>query len=468
MSSEHTLRPPPPPQDLADVFLSGWPGKLRLEWVDRSGAHSVDISRAVVLGTSPHAGVVIREPTVSRLHAEIDVDERGPVVRDLGSTNGTFVDRVEVKSARLEFGQTLRLGQLRLSVLPPVQEAERSTAPPLWPEFRFGALLARSAVMREMFAMLARVARTDAPVLIRGETGTGKELVARAIHDASPRASGPYVIVDCAALAAGLLESELFGHARGAFTGADASREGAIEAADGGTVFLDEIGELPLEMQPKLLRVLEQRTIRRLGESTHRPVDVRFIFATHRDLVAHVARGWFREDLYFRMAVLPIRVPPMRERLEDLELLVEHFLGPGAPMLPSAFLDELRARPWKGNVRELRNTLDRARALGLHQAFADSERVAVQAESAAPHDDRASLGGASPTGGGDLATLRAALSPDLLEMQHRLFRDRWSELGEKVYLAHKLAQHDGNISRLARDVGLARTYVHKLMKKYGL
>jgi DNA-binding NtrC family response regulator len=316
--------------------------------------------------------------------------------------------------------------------------------------------------MRRLFATLASLAASDVPVLVQGETGTGKELVARAIHDRSRRSAGPFIVVDCGALSESLLESELFGHVRGAFTGAMASREGAIEAADGGTVFLDEIGELPLEMQPKLLRVLEQRTVRRLGASEHRSVDVRFVAATHRDLVDFVARGWFREDLYFRLAVLPVRIPALRERQGDLELLVRHFLGADAEsLITPELIAELATRPWRGNVRELRNVLDRARTFGLERALSSDAPPAASlpAPGAAPSEPPAAI---------PLATTGLSVPPAMLDLPHRDFRERWADLGERMYLEQKLAKHEGNVSKLSRDIELARTYTHKLIKKHGL
>ena len=447
MSSEHTLPPPAPSPELARAFgLGASDGLVRLRWSDDRGTRRVDVDRTMLLGSSENVDIVVSHPTVSRVHAEIELDARGAWVRDLGSRNGTFVDRVEVKGARIRVGQTLRLGSAEL-----VMEAlsiPQGGGVELWPESRLGPLIGGSDAMRELFATLARVAETDVPVFLRGETGSGKELAARAIHECSPRKNGPYVVVDCAALAENLLESELFGHARGAFTGATTSREGAIESASGGTVFLDEIGELPLEMQPKLLRVLEQRTVRRVGETEHRPVDVRFIAATHRDLVDFVARGWFREDLYFRLAVIPVRVPPLRERMEDVEPLVRHFLGPSAmSLLTPSFLAQLSSRTWRGNVRELRNVLDRARALGVDRAFSRDEGVVP-------------AGAPDPQG--------IAVPAALLELPHRDFRERWAETGEKIYLERQLLLADGNVSKVSRQIQLARTYTHKLIKKHGL
>jgi transcriptional regulator with PAS, ATPase and Fis domain len=304
---------------------------------------------------------------------------------------------------------------------------------------RFGPLLGRSPVMRALFAHLANVAPSDSAVLIVGETGTGKELVARAIHEASSRARQPFVVVDCGALPENLLEAELFGHARGAFTGADSARAGAIEAAAGGTVFLDEIGELPMAMQPKLLRVLEARTVRRIGEATHRPVDVRFVSATHRDLAKMVATGAFREDLYFRLTVLPVVVPPLRERTEDIELLISSFW-------PEAIVDDdllaaIAARPWRGNVRELRNFVDRARAFGVPEALA-SFRDPKPMHSA------------------------ARLELPSFDQTFRAFREAWREAGDREFLRQLLARHDQNVGQAAQAAEIDRTYLYKLIRRY--
>ena len=266
--------------------------------------------------------------------------------------------------------------------------------------------MGNTLVMRELFATLSRVAPMEASVLIHGETGTGKELVARAIHLASPRARQPFVTVDCGALPENLLDAELFGHTKGAFTGAVSARAGAIETAEGGTVFLDEIGEVPISMQPKLLRLLESRTIRRIGESIHRNINVRFVTATHRDLLTMVSTGEFREDLYFRLSVLPIMIPPLRERREDIELLVNHFLGAdrGSHVTPE-LMRELISRPWRGNVRELRNFVERARALGAIEALAMSnQRTGVPNLFGAPP----STGQYSTVSSGQYATANAA------------------------------------------------------------
>ena len=296
--------------------------------------------------------------------------------------------------------------------------------------------------MRECFARISRIAKDEATVLVRGETGTGKELVARTIHDHSPRASGPFVIVDCAALPENLLESELFGHVQGAFTGAVRPRAGAFECAEGGTVFLDEVGELPLAMQPKLLRVLESRTVRRLGESNARPVDVRIVSATHRDLRSMVNLGTFREDLYFRLAVLPLVVPPLRERLDDVPLLAQSFL-PASETLSSDLARQLALQPWSGNVRELRNAVARVRVLGAAEAFgAPAARPGPGKEEPFP-------------------------AVDSFEPFHEI-RARWLDHLEREYVKKLLVVHRGNVSAAGKAAGLDRTYIYRLMRKHDL
>jgi transcriptional regulator with GAF, ATPase, and Fis domain len=402
----------------------------QLVWRDGTGDHHVTIERTSSIGSARDAAVVIEDKTVSRLHAELEPRADGLWIRDLGSRNGTFVEGLLVGSARVPQGATIRVGNTSITVRALV---ERNVE--LWPHASFGPLVGASVVMREMFARLALVAASDATALVTGETGTGKELVARAIHEASPRAGGPLVIVDCGALPEHLLESELFGHARGAFTGAMAAREGAFEAAEGGTLFLDEIGELPLSMQPKLLRALEARTIRRVGETNHRRVDVRFLSATNKNLATLVNSGAFREDLYFRLAVLLVNVPPLRERMEDIPAIVAHLYPRQPADWQQQVVREALTRAWTGNVRELRNFLDRAAALGLKEAT--------------------DFGAAPATSSG----------ADLPSAFHRPYREFCDDM-EREYLKRLLARHGGNATAAAHAAGLNRTYIHRLIKKH--
>ncbi len=325
--------------------------------------------RTFEIGTHPASDLVLTDAHVSRRHLRIDIEARDCVVTDLGSTNGTRVGGVRVRAAALDDGAVLECGATRLRFVHTAQPFRV----PLAERDDFQGLLGRSLVMRELFAMLERVAATDAAVLIQGETGTGKERVARAVHACSRRATRPFAVFDCAAVPPTLIEAELFGHERGAFTGASERRAGVFERADGGTVFLDELGELALELQPKLLRVLESGEVFRVGANKPTPIDVRIVAATHRDLLARLSEGQFREDLYYRLAVVTVRVPPLRERREDIPLLASHFardhiadqrgggggLGPAAPGWEAIF-EFMKGYDWPGNVRELRNVVERA------------------------------------------------------------------------------------------------------------
>jgi DNA-binding NtrC family response regulator len=439
------------PSAFADIATTAHPPpsavplrrRYRLTWSDSTGLREATLDRRALLGAAQEAGLVVAAPTVSRLHAELEPRADGLWVRDLGSRNGTQVDGVLVAQARIPLGGRLRVGAVDITLHPtpePVAEA-------LWPHDFFGPLLGKSPAMRALFAMLARVAPTSSTVLIHGETGTGKELVARALHEASPRADKPLIVVDCAALPETLLESELFGHARGAFTGATGSRAGAFESAHGGTVFLDEVAELPLAMQPKLLRALESRTVRRLGEAVHRPFDVRFVSATHRNLHDMVNAGTFREDLYFRLAVLPVDVPPLRERAEDIPQLVAHFFANAPAGARDRLAVELERRHWPGNVRELRNFVERVAALGTERALALAE--------------------ASRTGTAPCAAGGAGGGSSYEALLRKPFRDFRDEL-EREYVRRLLERHRGNAVLAAHESGLDRTYIYRLARKHAL
>jgi len=347
---------------------------------------------------------------------------------------------VRVVGAYLESGDVLLVGRTRIRF----EMGAEPVLLPLSSKERFGLVLGRSIAMRRVFGVLERAVRTDATVLLEGETGTGKEVVAQSIHEESARADGPFVVVDCSAIPRELLESELFGHARGAFTGAVGSRVGAFEAAAGGTLFLDEIGELGLDLQPKLLRALEARRIKRVGSNDYVPVDVRVITATNRDLRAEVDRGAFRADLYYRLAVVEVRLPPLRERVEDLPSLVEHFaerIGATPPelaMLGSReLLREIAGHTWPGNVRELRNYVERCLALQMAIPIA---RASLPAD--------------------------AALID--VELGYKWARDRWHQHCERRYLEEQLRRSDGNVSAAARAARIDRIYFYRLLRRHGL
>jgi DNA-binding NtrC family response regulator len=387
--------------------------------------------------------LVLEEPTVSRFHCEVKIDRDGARVRDLDSRNGTVLDGVHVREAYLRGGSVLRLGRVSVrfdfsSESNRLLISERTT---------FGELVGTSAVTRASFALMERAATSDATALLEGETGTGKSRAALAIHRASARAAGPFLTVDCGAIPGNLLESELFGHEKGSFTGALQRRVGAFEEADGGTIFLDEIGELPAELQPKLLRVLEDREIRRLGSNTYLPVNVRVIAATHRDLRAEVNAGRFRPDLFFRLAVVRILIPALRERPEDIPAIAQRILasfGAEAAQVESLstpdFIGQLQHAAWPGNVRELRNHLERC------LVFQDAMSPATE--------DVSSQG-----------VLRSMVDP---KQPYAEARRRALEAFEREYLDALLKLHGGKVSQAATAADMDRVYLYRLLRRHGL
>lgn len=410
------------------------------------------------VGTSQDNDLVLTDDTVSRYHAELHA-HRGLVdVRDLGSTNGTFANGVRIERAAIKSGTQLDLGRTKLLVTgDEPAEIEVPAAEAL------GQLRGRSPAMRRLIADVERVARTDVSVLLTGETGVGKEAVAEAIHAASSRASGPFEIVDCGVLAPSLVASELFGHERGAFTGADAQRIGAFERAEGGTLLLDEIGELPMPLQSALLGALERRSFKRLGGEKTVQVNVRVLAATHRDLRLEVNAGRFRQDLYYRLAVVQLRVPPLRDRPDDIPVLVEHFLreagrtGPVQEVIPDSVMQHLEAHQWPGNVRELRNFVDAALALGAEGA--------LDSQPGEPTGGRASAGDAAQAHAGSflrrpLAELYALKFKDARELALRDF--------EAAYLKALLERTDDNVSKAARVSDIHRSYLNLLLKRHQL
>ncbi|MBN8610145.1 MAG: sigma 54-interacting transcriptional regulator [Deltaproteobacteria bacterium] len=416
--------------------------RLELTLPDGTRRALVSDTDRVSLGTHASNDLVIDRDTVSRFHCEIVIDDHGVRVRDLSSKNGTFVDGVRIESAWLGRAHELRLGEQVVAFT--LEEARASVA--LSSEDHFGRILGRSSAMRRVFAMLERCASADITVLLEGESGTGKEGAAEAIHGESARKSAPFVVVDCSAIAPNLLESELFGHEKGAFTGADRAHKGAFEEAHGGTVFLDEIGEVPIELQPKLLRVLERKQVRRLGSQRVIDVDVRFVAATNRSLKREVNEGRFRQDLYFRLAVARVELPPLRERLDDLALLTTAFLdqlhaGPAqrARLLDPSFQQRLARHPWPGNVRELRNAIERALVFGEPDL---QEPSMLRAAVTAPVDD--------------------------VDLTYAEAREHAISRFEVEWLPAMLAKHGGNVSRAARHADLTRPYLHKLLRRHGL
>ncbi len=422
--------------------------------VEREADHPVQ--RQVILdgdffriGSHPGNNLVVDDKLVSRFHCSIAREGAGWRLTDTGSLNGTRLGGIRVRDADLALPEcriTLGESVVRVRELNPVSAADVA------PALSFGELYGTSLPMRRLYELLRRAARSDADVLIEGESGTGKELIATEIVRRSGRADKPLVIVDCGAISPNLIESELFGHVRGAFTGAIRDRMGAFESADGGTVFLDEIGELPLEMQPKLLRALAAREVRRIGDGKVRKIDVRVVAATNRRLEREVNSSRFREDLYYRLSVLTVRVPPLRERLDDLQLLIDSFLTAldateKAHLFTPEVLGEMSRYDWPGNVRELRNYVERKVVLEGEGMLTNGR----EATSVPP-----------PPGGHDDARMVD------IELPFKDAKDLVIECFERAYLTALFAWAEGNVSRAARKANLDRMYLHRLLQRHGL
>jgi len=398
----------------------------------------------LTVGSDRSNTLVLSDPKVSRFHFRVAADDLGFLLRDRGSANGTFVAGLRCREVYLDDAVRIEVGDT--TIVARIGGGEREIE--LSGEDRFGGAMGRSVVMRRLFAAARKAAQSNATVLLLGETGTGKDVLARAIHDASPRAAAPFVVFDCGAVAPSLIESELFGHVRGAFTGADADRPGVFEWASGGTLLLDEIGELGKELQPKLLRVLETQTVTRLGATTPIPVDVRIIAATNRDLGAEVEADQFRADLFYRLAVLVLELPPLRDRREDVPLLAasfaREFLGEAdlarlRPHLDDAF-GTLRHHRWPGNVRELRNVVERAAAMVEPDA-----------------------------GGGDLPARLLALRSSLTRTWHaRLPLDAARAQFDREYLRDLMAAHQGSIPHAAAAAEVHPKSLERLLRRYKL
>jgi len=414
---------------------------------DRGQAVQLPKGRAI-LGSDEKCDLVLHDSSVSRQHTQVSIVEGGIEVEDLNSTNGTFSRGQRVHKVMLRYGSRLTLGRCNIDILP----LTGSKGAPVSSRDGYGGLIGSSMPLRRLYAFMERLENSDAPVLIHGESGTGKELCARAIHDHSARAKKPYVVIDCANMQRDLVRSEIFGHSEGSFTGADRDKPGAFEVANGGTVFLDEIGELQLELQPNLLRVLETGQIQRVGESKPRNVNVRVIAATHRNLAEQVEAGKFRQDLFYRLAVVQLTLPSLREIIEDIPRIAHHFakdLSSGRiSELPESVTQLMMGYAWPGNVRELRNAVHRLLSLGTLGIAGDMEEP-VWLEPT-PTDSRS-----QPNAGKDLGDYKKARENALSEF-------------ESAYLNDLLAQNDGNISAAAKEAGIDRKHLRDLLKRHGL
>ena len=394
------------------------------------------------IGKQPDSHLVLTDPAVSREHLELRVERTGIRLCDRGSRNGSFYRGMRFETLEVTPGAVIRIGQSDLQVL------LGDEAPPMRPsEARaFGDLVAESLSMRRAFAVLERAAAGGADVLLQGETGTGKDLAAEALHARGCPPGSPFVVCDLAAVSPSLIESELFGHVRGAFTGALGDRAGAFERAHGGTIFLDEVGDLPLELQPRLLRALERRQVKRVGGDRYQTLDFRVVAATHKNLEEETAAGCFREDLYHRLAMVTVVLPPLHERLEDLDILVGTLLDRlGVAARRGDFLSPstkalLCVYDWPGNVRELRNVVERAVKLD-----------------AAPYIPRLK----SRKKGGGAQEVSA-------DRPFKEAKERIVAAFERDYLADLMNRCDHNVSQAARAAGIARVYVHRLLQKHGL
>jgi transcriptional regulator with GAF, ATPase, and Fis domain len=450
---------------LTTVFVDDKATKRRLkksklvvvEGADKGKELVIERER-VTVGRSVICDLPLNDKAVSGTHFEVIANEKGVLLRDLESTNGTFVGDLRVREVWVKPGMVVRAGQSKITFEPVKGMVEID----LSKDERFHDLVGKSVRMREIFATLEKVAGTELTVLVRGETGTGKELVASAVHHGSRRSNMPFVVQDCSAIPKDLIESTLFGHEKGSFTGATDRHRGCFEQADNGTIFLDEIGELDIALQPKLLRVLENREIKRVGGDRTIPVNVRVVAATNRDLRQMVNEGTFREDLYYRLSVVQIELPPLRERPEDIALLTNAFLDdfvkrryPGEDVKLTVTKDamaRLQSYPWPGNVRELKNTIERAASL------ADTHELGVQDM----------MPGAQRT---PLVALTGNTSAQQYVDDDVPFKEAKQQIVdafEASYLKALLDKHDNNVTRSAQAAGLTRYHLRELAKRYGI
>ena len=401
--------------------------------------------RTITVGSSARCDLVLTDKSVSRRHLQATWRDGALRLNDLASTNGSFYEESRFRELSIGFGCEFRVGRTRIKFVPEEEiiVPEPSSTP------AFGSLVGQDPKMRRLFAMLADVAKTQATVIIEGETGTGKELVAEELHRHSDRAKGPFVVFDCGAVPNELIESALFGHVKGAFTGAVSDRKGAFAEADGGTIFLDEIGELGVQLQPTLLRVLDKRAVRRVGGNHYESIDVRVVAATNRDLRAEIANRNFREDLYYRLAVIRIGLPPLRERGDDIPYLTRHFVKGFSPektplKIREEDVERLRGHDWPGNVRELRNVLERACVLP------DSGYIDLD-----PNLGEAPL---QPATTGSVRT----------DLAFRQARTLVMDSFERQYVEALLKEHKMNLSAAARKAEVDRKYLRELIRKHGL
>ncbi len=495
--SARPIEQPRPTVEVDGMPLSeGFPMRrlliIVLDGPDAGKVHTIE-SPNIRFGADPLCDVVLSDPTVSRNHAELR--QRGPAyaLTDLGSTNGTYLNNVRVDNVALAPGTVFRLGRTKLRFDVKLEKVSIETTK----QTHYDNIIGGSRALREIFSILDRVAPSELSVVIEGETGSGKELIAQALHTHSDRKKGPFVVFDCSSFPPSLLESELFGHEKGAFTGAVGRHVGVFERAHGGTLFFDELGELDMEFQAKFLRVLETGELRRVGGEKTINVDVRMVSATNRDLEQMVQQRAFRSDLFYRLAQVRFWLPPLRERLEDIPLLITHFLDQQAartgrrPMIDQEAFAVLQGYPWPGNIRQLRNAIEKAVAMcrdgvisadyfrqeltsapGRVGALGARAPGRVSAPGAQPQG--APLGVAQPVAASATpAPQVASLQAPMLDAQGKIipFKDIKEELissFERQYIALLLDRAGMNISRAARQAGIDRRHFYRLLAKHDI
>jgi len=421
---------------------------LAIAGPDRGDSASIREGQEVYFGSAPDCQMRLSDKTVSRRHLKAILKDNKAILIDQGSTNGTFIHGSRFKEITIGHGAEFKLGRTVIKYLP----EEEIVEPEPSPDQNFGQLIGGDTKLRQLFKLMSDIAPTQATCLIEGETGTGKELIAEELHNHSDRKNGPFVVFDCGSVPRELIESALFGHMKGSFTGAVSDRKGAFAEAHGGTIFLDEIGEMAIDLQPSLLRVLDKRAIRRVGSNTYENIDVRVVAATNRDLRAEVQEKNFREDLYYRLAVIRLSVPPLRERGNDVPVLVDHFMqrfapGPGgngsALRITPEDMQTLQRHGWPGNVRELRNAIERACLL------ANGEFINL--------DDALQYSGdAGPAMG-----VRT-------DLPFKEAKGQLVEMFEREYIEDLMTRHSMNLSAAAREAQIDRKHLRELIRKYDL
>lgn len=417
-------------------------GKLVVISGPDKGREIVVGQQDITIGKKKDNKFILTDTSISRHHVLVKETHGGFLLKDLKSTNGTFLNDVKIHEAYLKFGTIIKIGHSKIKFIP--YDDSIKSYPSEKPNF--GDCYSDSFQMRNIFTMLERIAKTDATIILEGETGTGKELLARAIHKNSSRSKKPFLVLDCSAIAKNLIESELFGHEKGAFTGANTSRKGVFEEANFGTVFIDEIGELSQELQPRLLRVLENRELKRVGGNRIVKINVRVIAATNRNLADEVKHNRFREDLYFRLSVLRIHIPPLRERKDDITPITKQLIKSLAkdyelhtpPKILSSTLDILRSHDWPGNIRELKNVLNRAMAMGNNKEIKPADLLLTSSYNKQTDPMKTPLAGLS------------------------------LEEVEKIAILATLKKHKGNKTKAAKDLGIAYSTLYEKMKKFGI